>query len=219
MKFTAPIIILTGFLLLTCDPKKEKVPVTEGLKKEMNARELKKVTEAEIFNAGLERGKLIAVRSQNALAGSLKSAIQAHGMEGAIKYCNLSALSIVDSLSEKYKAEIRRASMQYRNPADEPDSLEQIILEAYAYNAENSQELKPNLQSIGEKYLLYTHPIVLNNPLCLNCHGKVGEHMTKETYRLIKSLYPEDRATGYKMGDLRGMWSIKLSKKNIINSL
>jgi hypothetical protein len=60
---------------------------------------------------------------------------------------------------------------------------------------------------------------VINNAQCLNCHGTPGKEVLPENHELIKGLYPQDRATGYSMDDLRGMWSIRLSKKEIIKSL
>jgi hypothetical protein len=60
---------------------------------------------------------------------------------------------------------------------------------------------------------------MIDNALCLNCHGKVGENVTQDTYQLIKDLYPGDSATGFEKGDLRGMWSIKMAKKQIVKQL
>jgi cytochrome c len=65
---------------------------------------------------------------------------------------------------------------------------------------------------LDSAHLLYTKPIVINNALCLNCHGEVGAAVTEETYALIREKYPNDNATGHQMGDLRGMWSITFSK-------
>ena len=48
--------------------------------------------------------------------------------------------------------------------------------------------------------------------LCLNCHGQPGTDIKAADYDLIKKLYPEDEAVGYKSGDLRGMWSIRFEK-------
>jgi hypothetical protein len=75
------------------------------------------------------------------------------------------------------------------------------------------------VQELEDGYLLYTQPIVIENSLCLNCHGKVGETVGQDTYQLIKELYPADSATGFEKGDLRGMWSIKMARKEIVSRL
>jgi hypothetical protein len=45
----------------------------------------------------------------------------------------------------------------------------------------------------------------------LNCHGVIGKNIDSTVYKTIKDFYPNDAATGYKLGDLRGMWSIKFN--------
>ena len=49
-------------------------------------------------------------------------------------------------------------------------------------------------------------------PLCQKCHGKTGDTLLENDYKFIQKLYHEDKAIGYKSGDLRGMWSIEFSK-------
>ncbi len=58
-------------------------------------------------------------------------------------------------------------------------------------------------------YLRYLKPIILQAE-CLNCHGNL-ENMMPDVKDLIAQNYPADRATGYKVGDLRGTVSIKIS--------
>jgi len=45
-------------------------------------------------------------------------------------------------------------------------------------------------------------------PACLGCHGTEGGDINAKTLKIIKQKYPEDKATGYKEGDLRGWWKI-----------
>lgn len=56
-------------------------------------------------------------------------------------------------------------------------------------------------------------PIVLGNPLCLQCHGTPGEDIDPETLASIQKFYPNDKATGFKLGDLRGLWRITFPAK------
>jgi hypothetical protein len=50
-------------------------------------------------------------------------------------------------------------------------------------------------------------PIRLTNPRCLNCHGK-PENLAPEVKEMLAHLYPEDKAVGYELGDLRGAFSV-----------
>ena len=187
--------------------------------KGFHSQEIKKVLEADIISAGLDRGNTIANKVQQILGMTLKTKIEDEGIEAALKYCNLNAYPIVDSLSIAYAAQIRRVSQKNRNPRNYPDSVETVFLEAYQYSIDQGGQVSENIQEIDDDYLLYTRPILIGDPLCLKCHGELQVDITTGTEKLIKELYPDDRATGFRIGKLRGMWSIRLEKKEIINSL
>jgi hypothetical protein len=191
----------------------------QAFKEEMKDREIKIIPDGEIIDAAMKRGNIIADSAQKLLGGTLKKAIKEGGVPHAIEYCNLSAYSIMDSIEAAFGANVRRASLRVRNPEDAPNELERQILEAYEYQVQNDDVLSANIQRDGEEYLLYTRPITIKDAVCLNCHGEVGKYLKTEDYALIKELYPEDNATGHQMGDLRGMWSIRLAKKDIVKSL
>jgi len=123
-------------------------------------------------------------------------------------------------LTKAYGAEIKRVSLKIRNQKNAPDILEKQLLEAYAYNIAEEIPVAAAVQMMDNgPNVLYTKPIILNNPLCLNCHGMVGTEISDSNYALIKGLYPNDSAIGYNLNDLRGMWSIKISKKDIIKAM
>jgi len=216
-------IIIPGFALILflfsfCNQQlneKERKAINE----EMKSRDIKQVKDADIIAAAFEQGRIIADTSQKLLFAQLLSAIQTEGVSHAIEFCKVSAYPLVDSLSKYYNAMVKRVSVQFRNTEDSPNQMEKEILEAYQFNMENNLELMDNVQMLQNDYLLYSKPIVINNGLCLNCHGIIGEQLLEENYNLLKSLYPSDKATGYQIGDLRGMWSIKLSKKELVKSL
>lgn len=44
-------------------------------------------------------------------------------------------------------------------------------------------------------------------PPCLNCHGK-KEKLSPAVLKVLKVKYPEDKAFGYRNGDLRGAFSV-----------
>lgn len=51
-------------------------------------------------------------------------------------------------------------------------------------------------------------PILLAAPVCLQCHGRPEKDIAPATMAAIKKLYPEDKATGFQLGDLRGLWRV-----------
>ncbi len=163
-------------------------------------------------------GKEIALKAKEILGKNLKLAINKGGVKNAIEFCNINALPLIDSLKENLGVNIKRVSLKARNTNDIPNEFERELLEAYAYQQKDSMQLKSNVQELeGNKYL-YTLPILIDNPLCLNCHGSPDNGLMKETNDLIKTIYPDDQATDYQLGDLRGMWSITIPKKKVVQS-
>jgi len=43
----------------------------------------------------------------------------------------------------------------------------------------------------------------------LQCHGEPGKDIQAENLTLLHQVYPDDKATGYKLGDLRGIWRVR----------
>ena len=54
---------------------------------------------------------------------------------------------------------------------------------------------------------------MLLQPMCSACHGKKGVDILPEVVSAIDSLYPNDKATGFTAGDLRGMWKISFAQQ------
>ena len=191
----------------------------EAVKKEIKSREIKKATEAEIVSKVHEIGNAIALNSKKTLGEKLKGALQNGGVENAISFCNVNAMPLVDSLSKIYSAEIKRVTLKARNPNDLPNLTEKKLLEAYAYQWKDSIPLQANVQAMDDGKYLFTKPILIDNELCLKCHGSLDNGLTKGTDDFLKEKYPIDKATGYDLGDLRGMWSITIAKKKVVQSL
>ena len=153
-------------------------------------------------------------------AFALQKAISEKGIPEAIDFCNVEALPILSEVGQKYNISIKRASIDFRNPLDKPTEEELPILDAYSYNSENDIKNEPNIQKFENgEILLYTKAIQIPNGLCLNCHGETKTDINEETLDKIQKLYPEDKAKNHKIGDLRGMWSIRLPKAEVIKRL
>lgn len=212
------IITCIAFLLFSCGPQ-ERVS-KETFEQVNQAMEVKRLTEVQILDEAMVWGDSISSEAQRQLISSLQSAIAETGTVGAIEFCDVQALPILGEVSQKYGVEIRRVSNRYRNPADQPNEEENPILEAYEYNAESGNKSEPNIQKFenGEVYL-YTKPIVIAGGFCLSCHGDPGGDINEETLQKLSELYPQDNAKGHKVGDLRGMWSIRIPKREVVKRL
>jgi len=161
--------------------------------------------------AYLEQGKAIAAATFVELSGQLQSAMKEGGVPNAARYCNTVAYPLVDSLSDVHGADIRRTSLLIRNPKDAPTAREREQLEAFAAAKEAGEPLQPLVKAVNAQEIAFYAPISMQ-PLCLKCHGKLGETLAEADYAVIKEKYPTDEAIGYEAGDLRGMWSITFSR-------
>lgn len=211
-------LILSTLLLISCNSNER---VSKDVFDEVNkSMKVKKLNEADIIQAAMVWGDEISNEAQKQLITALQEAIANEGVPAAIRFCNINALPILQEVSDKYNVEIRRVSNQYRNPVDKPLDYEEGILDTYVYNGENNIPNEPSVQKIeAGEVLLFTKAIMIPNALCLNCHGKVGTEISPETQKVLEELYPEDKANGHKLGDLRGMWSIRLPKKEVVKNM
>jgi hypothetical protein len=203
---------------VSCGPQ-ERVSkeVFEAVNQKM---EVKKLSDFEITQEAMVWGDSISTEAQRQLMSNLQNAVTEKGVEGAVEFCNVHALPILQDVAEKYGVSIRRVSSRFRNPNDKPNSDELPLLEAYEYNVENGIANDPNLQKIenGNAYL-YTKAITIPNAFCLNCHGNPASDINPKTLEKINSLYSNDLAQGHKVGDLRGMWALRIPKKAVVDRL
>jgi hypothetical protein len=170
------------------------------------------------LNGAVTKGGEIAAQAQKALGSKLKRELGKGGPEQAIRFCQQGVHPLIDSLNRLYQAKIRRVTFKARNPADKPRPLESQILREYEEAFKRSDELKDQVHEIDDHTVLFTRPIIIEKAVCLKCHGVPGKDIEEGTLKTLKSLYPDDQATGYSMKDFRGMWSIRLPESTLSGS-
>lgn len=209
---------LLVILVIACGPR-ERVS-RETFEQVNEAMEVKRLTEVEILEEAMSWGDSITKEAQAALISNLQKAIAEYGTAGALEFCNFQALPILKEVAERHQVEIRRVSTRPRNPSNAPQGEEVALLDAYEYTAESGGKSDPSIQKIeGGTVFLYTKPIVISSEFCLSCHGEAGKNLEKNTLKKLEELYPADQAKDYKMGNLRGMWALKLPKKQVVKRL
>jgi hypothetical protein len=149
-----------------------------------------------------------------ALTSRLMNALQASLREGgptaAIAICRDQAPKLASEVSTEKACTVRRTSLKARNPKNAPDAWERKVLESFATLASQGKspagvEFSVVVREGGQPVLRYMRGIAVGAP-CLTCHGRA---LTPEVSAAIQSAYPEDRATGYGDGDLRGAFSVR----------
>jgi len=162
-------------------------------------------------SAVVAEGREVIRATFQELSSSLQKAIEEGGVEHALKFCSVRAVPITDSLATHYGIRIRRASHRPRNPDNRADSLEMVSIENYLTRIRNDEELKPFVYDKPDGAVIHA-PIRITGELCLNCHGRPGTDIAASDLEVIRRIYPEDEATGFTAGELRGIWSVRFPK-------
>jgi hypothetical protein len=131
----------------------------------------------------------------------LKKALQSGLAEGpaeAIQVCRVKAPEIAKALSVD-GVRMGRSSHRLRNPDNTAPDWVGPIMQRYL---DVPTKREPRAVELAENRWGYVEPIVVQ-PLCLNCHGS---ELAPDVAAQVSELYPEDRATGFEAGDLRGVF-------------
>lgn len=161
----------------------------------------------------LKKGNEITQATFKELSGHLMQQMKLGGPEQAIPFCNIQAMPITSKMAKKYDVTIKRTSDKIRNIDNKATTRELEIIKKFQYDLQEKIEIKSMVEIDNNKEKHFYAPIIVNSK-CLSCHGKLKEGLSIKTDSLVKSLYENDLAVGYKDGDLRGIWSITFSKKD-----
>jgi len=140
------------------------------------------------------------------LKPKLKNAIQSGGFVHAIDICSVEAPKIAASLNAETGWDIKRVSLKARNKTSaKPDTFERMVLEQFDARQANGEFASGMMFSdvVGDEYRFMKAQSVQG--LCLSCHG---DSLQPEVKKAIAERYPEDMATGYSLGKIRGAFSL-----------
>ena len=146
------------------------------------------------------------------LGSQLKANMKQGGPIQAIEFCSTNAFDLTKQVSDKYKdIEVKRISLKPRNPANTPSKDEAIILKSMEDMYKVGVLPRNVVQEKDGKIVVYK-PLIIKKKVCLKCHGDISKH--PKLAKKIASIYHNDKATGYKMGDLRGAIVVTMPKKD-----
>ena len=156
------------------------------------------------------QGQEIVNEAAAALSKALMKALEEGGVAGALPFCSIEAVPLTTEAAKRSGVGLRRISSKNRNPGNAASPEEQRILDTFRAALSRAQAPQAVVEQTKIQASYYV-PILLGNPTCLRCHGTPDQDIIPDDHRLIKQLFPEDKATGYKIGDLRGMWRVDFS--------
>ncbi|MDP2562128.1 DUF3365 domain-containing protein [Psychrobium sp. 1_MG-2023] len=162
------------------------------------------------FEQRVQASRLLVKEFAGNLQGTLKPALKGQGPVAAINVCNEVAPKLAQQFEQQTGWRVGRTSLKARNPDNAPDAWESAVLnkleQKKAQNVAFSQlEYAEVVNFNGQPTLRYIKAIPTAQKPCLACHGSnIKPHVAAK----IKMLYPQDKATGYHEGDIRGAFTI-----------
>ncbi|NMG74931.1 Tll0287-like domain-containing protein [Aromatoleum diolicum] len=142
------------------------------------------------------------------LVAALNEEIARSGPEGAIPVCRDLAPKMAKDVAASTGWQLKRVSLKPRNAQRAtPDTWERAALEDFDRRAaagESPATLEKGeiVEQDGKRVYHYAKALPTQT-LCLNCHGP-QETLSPEVKARIGEHYPDDRATGYREGQIRG---------------
>jgi hypothetical protein len=129
----------------------------------------------------------------------------------AMNFCSTQAQNITQQVNEQLPSHIkvRRTSLGLRNPGNKADATDMKIMKKYqaAIKKHSQVAMIPTKIVLGDTTRIYK-PLVVS-AVCLKCHG---ENVSPAIASTIKTTYPDDNATGLKLGDFRGVMVAEVTK-------
>ena len=163
--------------------------------------------------ARAEQSKVVVKQFAGQLVSKMKSAMKEGGPIHAIQFCNETAPAIASQISDKYDWKVGRTSLKLRNSSNAPDNWEIMVLKKFeerraAGESPAKMAYFEVVEENGQKNFRFMKAIgmpPLKEMPCLKCHG---ENIDPKISSKLNELYPNDKAHGYKPGQIRGAFTI-----------
>ncbi len=148
------------------------------------------------------RGRVQAFATQ--LKQALQQSIETGGLPAAIATCQTVAPTIAGQHSDD-GWRIGRTALRLRNPDNRPDSWERQVLQDFQRRLQAGEAASGlEISKIEDGQFRYMKAIP-TAPMCTGCHGN---DLAEPVRQRLEALYPEDNATGFAAGSLRGAFTV-----------
>jgi hypothetical protein len=144
------------------------------------------------------------------LRANLHEALKSGGPKSAIGACVALGPDLDAAVSVESGVEIGRTAVRVRNAENTPDAWEVSGLGKIAQMLSSGTDPKAievfevTISSEGQRLFRYMHPIMMRDS-CLVCHGP---NVSADLKAEIARNYPDDKAIGFNVGELRGAFSL-----------
>jgi hypothetical protein len=143
------------------------------------------------------------------LKGEVATGLKSGGPAATVEICSVKAPQIAEQVSTTSGWDVGRTSLKLRNPNNAPDDWEQQVLEQFEQRKAAGEpvaglEFAEVVGSGDERRFRYMKAIG-TEPVCLTCHAA---EITPEVETKLGVLYPQDKARGFAVGDIRGAFTL-----------
>ncbi|UPL48981.1 c-type heme family protein [Hymenobacter sublimis] len=205
------LLFRTALLLLplsACNSDQvEHLSNTKELAVEAENWQVKRIMPKDLLRATGWAGDSLTRTAERELRQVLAAKLQEGGVAAALPFCRPAALPATDSLATVLQAALSWRSPRPRNPAH------RAALPPADLNAADTTTRRVARPATEE--FTYQRPVVLNDAVCLRCHGEVGQDIAAADYALIQKQYPQDQATGYRLGQSMGVWRASFKRSGV----
>jgi len=147
------------------------------------------------------------------VVGTVKESLNKSTPHETVDTCREKLPGMVKETREKTGWNIRRVSLKTRNAErGTPDEWEAKVLTDFDRRAaagEKREQLEVGeiVQAPEGRVFRYMKALPVQEA-CLTCHGDAAK-LTPELKAKLATLYPNDQATGYELGQIRGALTVK----------
>jgi len=195
---------LSLLLLTACDKQTEKNTSNDTTNKTVKTT-MESSNKPIDKKAAIEEAKKITMAFGGALKSRLQAAMKEGGPINALSVCNTEAMPITAQAAKENNALVSRVSLKNRNPNNTPNDWQKAVLEDFDTRASKGEYIKKMafakiVDNNGKKQLHFMKALPTGG-ICLTCHGS---NIAPDVQAKLKELYPDDKATGYQLGQVRG---------------
>jgi len=168
--------------------------------KELSEMEVKKIAKEAIKNVG---GKL---------KHTLMQKVKNDGVASAADFCSSEAGKLAKEASKTLPegVSVKRITNKPRNSINKATIENLKVLSTIELKMKEGKTPAMVVRKLSNNHYQVYKPLVIGKN-CLNCHGDSSTR-NKQAYQIIQKKYPNDKAIGYKKGELRGAFLVDIKR-------
>jgi hypothetical protein len=190
--------LLTTLLSLTCLQTMPFMTLAQSVNERILESDERKVLIGEAKTQIMSLG--------SSLTTVLKQGIKVDGHAASIKLCKLQAPAITRASSAESGASdwtVSRSSLKLRNPSNSAEIWVTAIMQDFEKRKAAGELAKDIAHTEVRDGKFYFVKAIPTKPGCIACHG---ENIAEDVKVKLAELYPNDKATGFNVGDIRGVF-------------